>query len=64
MENKEKIAFVQKELEQVEYDLRTYGSLAKSSEESLKTWNAKIEEGKKKKLILEEALDNYKIIAG
>ena len=60
MENKEKIAFVEKEIEQIEYDLRTYGNLAKSSEESLATWNAKIEDGKKKKLILEEALSNYK----
>ncbi len=62
MENKEKIAFIEKKIEQIEYNMKSYARLAKSSADSLATWNEKIQESEKEKQILEEALGSYKIM--
>lgn len=62
MEKEEKIAFVKKEIEQIDYNIDTFGRLLKSSEDSVKTWNEKIEQEKKRKEILQDSLSAYIVL--
>ena len=62
MEKEEKIAFVKKEIEQIDYNVKTYESLVKSNEDAMNSWKNKIEQELKRKEILQDALSAYIVL--
>jgi hypothetical protein len=62
MEKEEKIAFVKKEIEQIDYNVKTYESLVKSNEDAMNSWKNKIEQELKRKEILQDSLSAYIVL--